>query len=288
TAQELIIQSGFESGTAPETSLTRSGAQGDIHGFDPNLVPPNDWDAVENSPRFENIFLNFIGLPTDNYAEIVDDPAGKENKVLKFTSERDTSAMAQTSRCQLELKMNPGHSMPALFSRTRIYIDPAVDLTLGEDSITNKWIMFSEMRDNFRIALYWYPHPSKPDDYIWAMEGSDYSKAAGYTNEWPTQRNLTAPTPVGEWFSLETYYQRGPVGVGRIYVAIIREGEPKQVVFDFSNQRVQNSTNPKDFSRWQGLKMYTSKEALNFLNNRGTPMTVYFDDFEFWSGFPAK
>ncbi|MEM7603123.1 MAG: hypothetical protein AAF357_17135, partial [Verrucomicrobiota bacterium] len=240
------------------------------------------------SPRFERIFLNFLGTAGDNYAEIVDDPAGGPNRVLKFTSERDTAQMPQTSRCQLEMKLSPGHEMPRLFSRARVYVDPAVDLTLGEPSIPNKWIMFSEMRDNFRIALYWYQHPSKPDDYIWAIEGSDYSKADGYTNPWPTQRNLSAPTPVGEWFMLETFYQRGPLGVGRIYVAIKRDGKPQEVVFDFMDQRVQNSMNPKDFSKWQALKLYTSKEALNFLNNRGTPMTVYFDDVELWSDFPPE
>ncbi len=61
------------------------------------------------------------------------------------------------------------------------------------------------------------------------------------------------------------------------------EGDEKVVVFDV-HKVTHNSQdkNPDGVTDFNPLKLYTSKELIDFMRNEGKTLQVYWDDFKLW------
>ncbi len=307
-AQDLILKSGFEGDTA--IGAGNSNTTQEISGGDAN-GPPFDFEDVEtalypdtNNPsiplyrqpregKADGIFFNYRGDITisNPFAEAViestNKPAGSNGNVLRTTVDRDDTNEDNASRVQLEHLIEQANEMDEAFHSMRIYVDPNLDaaLTNGTPNGSGQWFMFSEHRDWFRVSVGWGTNNNSDTDFKWRVEV--YNLIEDNQGDQWDDINQSVATPVGEWFTLETYMKWGPAGQARLYVAMIRDGQPREVIFDITNQRIQNSQNPvRKIMNWQFPKMYTSREIFNWLRINRDPLTCYFDDVEFWTGFP--
>ena len=82
---------------------------------------------------------------------------------------------------------------------------------------------------------------------------------------------------------MEYYYKEGDADNGRFYLAIQPDGEEKQVVFDV-NRYTHNSEEPSPdgVSDFNPLKLYTSKNLIDYMNDNEKTLQIYWDDFKLW------
>jgi hypothetical protein len=83
---------------------------------------------------------------------------------------------------------------------------------------------------------------------------------------------------------MDYYVKEGNNETGRFYLAITPEGGKKQVVFDVKNYtHMTKDPAPNGFSGYNPMKLYTSKELVNFMKSQGKTLQVYWDDFKLWT-----
>ena len=61
------------------------------------------------------------------------------------------------------------------------------------------------------------------------------------------------------------------------------DGEAEQTVFDVTNY-THNTTDPapNGVTGYNPMKLYTSKEVVGFMKERGKMLQIYWDDFKLW------
>ena len=89
--------------------------------------------------------------------------------------------------------------------------------------------------------------------------------------------------PVGKWFTLEYYYKEGNAENGRFWMSIQPDGENKSVIYDL--HMITHNTkdpNPDGVTDFNPIKLYTSKELIDFMASQGKTLQIYWDDFKLW------
>jgi hypothetical protein len=103
-----------------------------------------------------------------------------------------------------------------------------------------------------------------------------------YTTVW-AQTNKAVKVPIGKWFTLDYYYKEGDQTNGRYYLSIMPDGESKQVVFDIKNFTHNTADpNPDGVTDFNPMKLYTSKDLINYLRSKNKTLQIYWDDFKLW------
>jgi hypothetical protein len=116
------------------------------------------------------------------------------------------------------------------------------------------------------------------EDYEYPKENS----RGKYIEIWH-EFNVEINVPVGEWFTLEYYIVEGNEETGRFYMLMTRENGTKQVIFDIHNfTHNTKDPNPDGITLWNPMKLYTSKNLINFVRKEGKALQLYWDDFEIW------
>ena len=267
-AAKLIFNSGFEA----DSQIT--GGYADISGTDRSVSSPNNWD---NAWDFH--FNYNGGNGSTRKAEIVDDPAGGNNKVLRLWlrdayggSVRSTSRIRRLGRTEW-------------FSRRRVYVDP--DFLLLSNYTGSSRVMFEEIKvtqtktsPSFRITAAW---GDIARGVSWDIEAEDL-RASG-----PAFWTCTSRTsvPIGEWFTLETYYRAGDAKNGRYVLTFQRDGGSKQTICDVTNWTYHPDMGPSSPWTYNPMKLYMSRgDDVDWIRNNGGVAQLYFDDWEVWSTMP--
>jgi hypothetical protein len=88
---------------------------------------------------------------------------------------------------------------------------------------------------------------------------------------------------VEKWFTLEYYYKEGDAQNGRFWMAIQPEGGKQEVIFDLT--RVTHNSkdpNPDGVTEFNPIKLYTSKQLIDYMKSQGKTLQIYWDDFKLW------
>ena len=290
TDAELIFQSGFE----PDSRVVPRGNDADIIGVDQAFNEENDWvEDLDNHPEVGNFNLQYQGGDlTQRFAKIIPEPGNPENRVLHFWL-NEPNVGGKKGRIQANIYGSKGWK--EFYQSVRVF--------LHEDFNTVKtypdeihWCTIAEFWNNitwrqnvpygFRITL-GIGKPEKGNSELYfILDGQDCELfedgSQKYTTLW-SEINKNIKVPVDKWFTMEYYYKEGDADNGRFYLAIQPDGEEKQVVFDV-NRYTHNSEEPSPdgVSDFNPLKLYTSKNLIDYMNDNEKTLQIYWDDFKLW------
>ncbi|QGY42589.1 hypothetical protein GM418_02655 [Maribellus comscasis] len=287
---ELIFQSGFE----PDSEVIPRGNDADIAGVDNSLNKNNDWVTdFDNHPDIGNFNLQYQGGDsTMRYAKIISEPGNPSNHVLQFWLNKP-NVDGKKGRIQANIYGNNG--MKDFFQSVRIFLPNdfnAVRTFPGKIhwlTIAEYWnnITWSQSVPNrFRITLGIGKPVEEESDLYFILDAQDCELfedgSQKYTTVW-AEINQSVKVPVGTWFTAEYYYKEGNDKNGRYFMTIQPDGGEKIVVFDVN--KVTHNTgdnNPDGVTDFNPMKLYTSKNLIEYMNSKGKTLQIYWDDFKLW------
>lgn len=292
----VMFRSGFEEGT---TAVMSAGTLRSITGTDHSVEGPNDWveDLETNSPFGSFGFAYAPGTDSDErYARLIDDPTAADgsNKVLHYWL-GGVGAAADRGRVQATMSDNEG--LTEVYYKYRMYLHPDLEL-MRQSFDANGWFTIAEFWNQpswqtwsefpFRVALnltkeigVGQPLKFRVSGQTTPVTGGDDSRE--FVTIWQQKNSWEVPT--GVWLETELYYKQGDGNTGRFYFAVTPEGEEKRVLFDVTNwthSPFDSSPPARGLTDFHPFKLYTSKDAANFVKDQGGALQIYWDDIEFW------
>jgi hypothetical protein len=287
----LLFQSGFEDNVR---IIPRSGGDEDLTGLDQTLSKPNDWVAdLDNHPLIGNFNIQYQGGDTtQRYARIIPEPGNPANKVLKFWLDGPNVDNSK-GRIQANLYGNKGMKeftqsvrmfLPDDFNTVKTYPKSIHWLTIAE--FWNNITWSQQVPYRFRITLGMGKPTAQASDLYFILDAQDcelfQDGSQKYTTLW-AETNPAVKVPIGRWFTMTYYYKEGNATTGRFYMTITPEGEKEQVVFDLT-RLTHNSQDPSPdgVTDFNPMKLYTSKDLISFMKNKGKTLQIYWDDVKFW------
>ena len=289
---ELIFQSGFEPGS---TIVTR-GSDADIVGVDLSLPDHNDWVSdLDENPSVGNFSLQYQGGDSaQRFAKIIPEPGNLQNHVLQFWL-NEPNVEGKKGRIQAniyggvtglkEFYQSVRVFLTEDFNTVKTYPDEIHWLTIAE--FWNNITWSKDVPNGFRITLGIGKPVAEESNLCFILDGQDCQLFEDgrqkYTTLW-AEINKKVKVPIGHWFTLEYYYREGDSANGGFYLAIQPEGEGKHVVFDL-NRLTHNSQdpNPDGVTEFNPLKLYTSKNLIDYMRSSGKTLQIYWDDFKLWN-----
>lgn len=289
-AAELIFQSGFE----PDSKVVSRGNDADIIGVDHSFNKENDWvEDLDNHPEVGNFNLQYQGGDsTQRFAKIITEPGNPENHVLHFWL-NDPNVDGKKGRIQANIYR--GEGWKEFYQSERVFLHEDFN-TVKKYPDEIHWCTIAEFWNNitwnqnvpygFRITLGIGKPIKEESELYFTLDGQDCKLfedgSQKYTTLW-SEINEDIAVPIGRWFTLEYYYKEGDADDGRFYLAIHPGGEEKQVVFDV-NRFTHNSEdpNPNGVSDFNPMKLYTSKNLIDYMGSNEKTLQIYWDDFKLW------
>jgi hypothetical protein len=284
---ELVFQSGFE-GTSK--IIPGKGSDDDIIGKDDHFQEKSDWVGdLDNS--MHNGYFNFQytgGDTTKRGVKLIPEPGNPKNTVLEFWIKDYWLASENTEKARVQANnysIKPG--VKEIYQSVRVFVDPDVN-ALKDFPKKLSWLTISEFWNNewwtkpnnlgFRISLGIGKTKAGPGDLTFILNAQD----VGLKEVWNADSSLVK-VPIGKWFTMDYYLKEGGAGSGRFYMTITPEGGKKQVVFDVINF-THNTTDktPDGLTDYNPLKLYTSKEVVDFMKARQKTLRIYWDDLKLW------
>ena len=289
--EDLIFQSGFE----PGSKVVAKGSEADIIGVDLSLPDHNDWTTdFDNHADVGSFSLQYQGGDsTQRFAKIIPEPGNPQNHVLQFWL-NEPNVEGKKGRIQAniyggkkglkEFYQSERIFLPEDFNTVRKYPEKINWLTIAEFWNNITWSQAVPYR--FRITLGIGKPVASESDLYFILDGQDCelfsNDSQKYTTLW-SEINQNVKVPIGTWFTLEYYYKEGDAKNGRFYMTIQPEGGNKTVVFDV--KRVTHNSgdpNPDGVTEFNPIKLYTSKQLIDFVRSNGKTLQIYWDDFKLW------
>lgn len=291
--KRILFQTGFENGQ----SIVGFGKNSRLIGKDNSLASQNDISEQEKTLSNGSFYFNYTGGDsTQRFAKIVNDPTGLSNKVLQYhiVSPWSAETGAEKARVQYEF-YNLKEGLKAFGQSVRIFL-PQDFNTLRNYPNTIEWLTIAEFWNNitwnqsvpygFRVTLGVGKSSTSESDLHFILDGQDCELFPDgkqkYTTLW-AEKNKQVKVPIGEWFKLNYSYKEGNAQTGR-YKLTIETNNREQVVFDIQNfTHHSKDPNPDGVTHFNPVKLYTSKELVNFLKNKGKTLDIYWDDLRIWN-----
>ena len=286
---ELIFHSGFEN----DTVISR-GSDADIVGADKKLSGQNDWvKDLDNHPNIGNFNLQFQGGDSSmRFAKIIPEPGRPANHVLHFWL-KEPNVGGSKGRIQGNLYGNNG--LKEFYQSVRIFLHDDFK-SVRTFPKTIHWLTLAEFWNNitwsqtvpyrFRITLGIGKPVAAESDLYFILDAEDCElfpdDRQRYSTVW-AETNTDVKVPIGKWFTMEYYYKEGNNETGRFYMTITPENEPSKVIFDV-RKITHNTQDPKPdgVSDFNPIKLYTSKELIEYMKSNGKVLQIYWDDFKLW------
>ncbi len=288
---ELIFQSGFE----PDSKVIPNGSESDIAGKDLSVEAPNDWvEDFDNHPEVGTFSLQYQGgTESQRYAKIIEEPGNPQNHVLHFWL-NEPNVEGKKGRIQAniyggkkgltEFYQSERMFLTEDFNTVRAFPDEIHWLTIAE--FWNNITWSQNVPHGFRITLGIGKPVAIESDLYFILDGQDCQlfpdDSQKYTTLW-SETNQKVKVPIGKWFTLEYYYKEGNAENGKFYMTIKPDGEAKEIIFDLT--RVTHNSkdpNPDGVTDFNPMKLYTSKQLIDFMNSKGKTLQIYWDDFKLW------
>lgn len=287
---ELIFQSGFED----DSRVVSRGNDSDISGSDLSLAAHSDWSEFDNHPNIGSFNIQYQGGDsTMRRAAIIPEPGNPNNQVLEFWLHKPNVGNASKGRIQANLYGNNG--LTEVYQSVRVFLTDDFH-TVRKFPKEIHWLTLAEFWNNitwsqevpygFRITLGIGKPTANESDLSFILDAQDCGLFEDgkqkYTTIW-AETNENVNVPIGQWFTMDYYYKEGGRESGRFLLTITPEGGKKQIVFDVRN--VTHNTqdpSPDGLGHFNPLKLYTSKELVNFMADNGKTLTIYWDDLRIW------
>lgn len=280
----LVFQSSF-GGT---TQVVPYGDTGDDTLVGSDSLPKSCWDALRTDD-IGIVHFNYTGGDVSKRCvKIVDDPMEDGNKVLLFSLNDYwlASENQEKARIQLEFHEIKG-GYKELYQTVRVYLaedfDELEDWEKGFEWLTiseywnNEWWVSGE-KHGFRISVNIAKEAGEGKQLYFKVDSQDQ----GFIGVWGTN-NRNVRVPIGEWFTVEYYFKEGDDQSGRFYMAITPDGGEKLVICDVHNFTHNTSDRfPDGITAYNPIKLYTSKELVEFMKSKGKALRVYWDDLKLW------
>ncbi len=288
--EELIFQSGFE----PGSKVISTGNETDIVGKDQSLKVKNDWENdLDKHPEVGDFNLQYQGgTSQQRFAKIIPEPGNPDNHVLHFWLNQPN---VKGRKGRIQANIYGGTGWKEFYQSVRIFLhDDFETVKSFPDKI--HWLTIAEYWNNvtwkqtephgFRITLGIGKEVAGEGELQFILDGQDCQLFADgsqkYTTLW-SETNKSVKVPIGQWFTAEYYYKEGDDKTGRYYMSLQPDGEKKQVVFDVV-RFTHNTSDPEPdgVSDFNPIKLYTSKNLIDFMRSKDKTLQVYWDDFKLW------
>jgi hypothetical protein len=174
--------------------------------------------------------------------------------------------------------------LPSDFSAVRTFPDKISWLTIAE--FWNNITWSQTVPYGFRITLGIGKPVTTESDLYFILEAQNCQLFADesqkYTTLW-SETNQKVKVPIGKWFTLEYYYKEGDASTGRFYMTIQTDGGNKEVIYDLT-KITHNSLDPSPdgLTDFNPMKLYTSKQLIDYMRTQGKTLQIYWDDFKLW------
>lgn len=288
---ELIFQSGFE----PDSKVVALGSDADIVGIDYSLADHNDWVAdLDENTAVGNFNIQYQGGDSaQRYAKIIPEPGNPQNHVLQFWL-NEPNVDGKKGRIQANI-YGGKTGLKEFYQSARIFFtEDFYTVRTFPDKI--HWLTIAEFWNNitwsqsvpyrFRITLGIGKPVAEESDLYFILDAQDCElfedNSQKYTTIW-AETKQQIKVPIGQWFTLEYYYKEGDAKTGRFYMIIQPDGGEKEVVFDLT--KITHNTqdpNPDGVTEFNPLKLYTSKQLIDYMNSKDKTLQIYWDDFKLW------
>lgn len=284
---DLIFHSGFE--PAVDT-FDHDSSSIDLKGIDVSVSPPNNWqDDLEDHPNIGYWKIQFKGGDeTDRLAEVVPDPLDPTNNTLQFWVRNVNSG--NNGRVQGNIYKNNG--IRKLFYSTRLYLpgdfnllkkypDDFTFLTLMEFWNNANWTDEDYM---FRVKVNLVKITDEPDSLrVRATAQARDLENDNWGNDIWEFYNTDYVVPIQKWMTLRVYFVEGNDCSGRFILTIEPDGESETIVHNVRNfTHHPEDPSPNGLSEFNPIKLYTDDDIVNYMNDKGGMLNIFWDDFELW------
>ncbi|MEI7423302.1 MAG: hypothetical protein WCK18_14450 [Prolixibacteraceae bacterium] len=286
----LIFQSGFE----PGSRVVASGSDADIVGIDTSKPDHSDWvNDLDNNPDIGSFSLQYQGGDsTMRFAKIIPEPGNTSNHVLQFWLNKP-NVEASKGRIQGNLYGNKG--MKEFYQSERIFLHNDFSAVRTFPNIIT-WLTIAEFWNNitwsqtvpygFRITLGIGKPVATTSDLYFILEAQNCELFADGSQKYTTlwfETNQKVKVPIGQWFTLEYYYKEGNAENGKLYMTIQPDGGSKEVIYNLTAiTHNSKDPNPDGVTDFNPIKLYTSKELINYMGTQGKTLQIYWDEFKLW------
>lgn len=285
SAGTLVFQTGFGGTTA---IATQPNGTERMSGRD-DAVTHSDFGADLATVGSGQPLINYTGgTVKQRQATIATDPNDPANRTLHFVLREPYAASEgeRKARVQLELYgLTPGFRefrqsvrvyLGAGFKQVEVYPGAVNWLTLAE-YWNNEWWDPAE-KHGFRITVGIGKADSKTQPLNLFVAAEDQ----GQIGVWKVSKP-DATVPIGQWFTLETYYREGDRDTGRFALAITPDGGARRVLYD-GRGFTQNTHDPapNGVTGFNPMKLYTSAALVDFVRSKGAALEVDYDDYKLW------
>jgi hypothetical protein len=295
----LLFNSGFEENSKVIPRSKAVDTDDDIVGKDLSLDGPNDWvEDIDENSQLGNFNLQYQGGDISmRFARIVPEPNNPDNKVLHFwvnqPNVNGTKARIQANIYESRAQKMEG--IKELYQSVRIFIPKEMEVLksypgkIGWFTILEVWNNIQWIDDPFpfRITAGIGKPTAEKSELHFLVGAEDYEYAnddnkGKYIELWH-EMNTKINVPLGKWITLEYYIKEGDKNTGRFYMLMTPDGGEKQMVFDIHNYtHNSNDPDPDGITLWNPMKLYTSKNLVNFVKKQGLALELYWDDFVIW------
>ena len=275
----------------------------DVTGTDASVKKPNNWvKHLDGNPHLSSFGIQCSsGDASSRIADIVADPANPENKVLQFWIKGPVKGKAR-----IQSNVSGRGNLKQWYSKSKIYLHPDLaglrthegGIGTGTASIDGHpiWFTFAEFRNNpgwgksitypFRITLAIRKDAGAGENLRFGLIGEVKARSS-YETVW-TADSKDYTIPFGEWLVSETYFKEGGKETGRFYWSLTRTDGTKSIIFDVRDfTHHPDDPSPAGMEIFSPFKLYTSPVLIEVIRNKGGTTQIFWDDWEFWSGFAA-
>lgn len=294
---QLLLQSGFESGINIQAD-TENSQYAYLRGSDTGFSTHNDWlrDIDNSALAYVGNFRIWYeqGDSSQRFASITNDPTSETNKVLAFDINQANvydAANPAASKGRVQTSLADNGQLNEIYSSVRLYLHPDLaSLKAAEEAIS--WFTLQEYWNNlpekthpFRVSLNLQKAVGAGQDLHFSAHGQTRETVEGKLNwvdTWNTNPVTSFAVPTGEWMTLETYYKEGNADNGRFIVHVTDASGQRHTIADVSNVTRHPNGSNDGVSHFNPMKLYTSGDLIQRLNDANKELIIYWDDFSLW------
>lgn len=287
TEGDLVFQSGF-GGTTAIVPATNGNER--VVGRD-DSVAKSDFsaDLAAFGGTSAQALIDYTGGDASKRQGVIAaDPINPANKTLRFVlrepyaaSEGETKGRVQLDFYSLtpgirEFRQSVRGYLSADFRKLESYPSKITWLTLAE-YWNNEWFVAGEPY-GFRITVGIGKPSSATQPLNLFVEAQDVGQIEIWRRDDPT-----ATIPIGQWFTLETYFREGDRGTGRFVLAITPDGGTRRVLYDVRDF-TQNTHDPapNGLTGYNPVKLYTSAGVVDHVRKNGGALQTDWADLKIW------
>ncbi len=232
------------------------------------------------------------GTDNERHARVVDDPSEPGTKVLMFAlnSPNVRAANGRAQKGRIQANMYGNKNVRELRETVSLRLDEGFRI-LREYPDAFDWMTISEWWNNaawsgakfpFRISVNIVKtQRGRGVPLRLAAHGQTFDPVG---KRWHTvweKINSTFEVTSERWLALDYRYIQGGTQDGRFFLSVTPEGERTITIFDITNATHHPADlSPDGLGHLNPMKLYTSRQTIEFVRDRGSALRVYWRDLD--------